>query len=312
MIKLAGSGIHRRYFRIAGITVCITSDLDFSEVKFRVALLRFAVDGPGEDNVTLHHHFGLPALKDLDLGKTFYRKVPWAISHRDDRWYYLGISNEYNYENLQWVGIFNNGHTEAVIYSKKRFEGIVRHGERDWPSLSLLPTDQVWLAPLLADRNAVLLHSAGVILNGQGLLFVGHSEAGKTTTVDMLKGKAEILCDDRNIARLWNDSWRVHGTWSHGDVTDVSAASAPLRAILFLKQDRRNELVPLHDRKRIWKELLATLVKSFATGAWWRKEMDVLEHLIGNVPCYVMHFDKSGGIVPKLEKLARTDPFSAD
>lgn len=305
---MAGTDLHRRYFRIAGISVCITSDLDFNEVNFRDALLRFAVKGPGEDNVIVHHHFGLPELAGEDLGKTVYRKVPWAISRKGDRWYYLGIRSQESNENLQWVCIFNAGHTEAVIYSEKRFEQIVRSGGSGWHSLSLLPTDQVWLAPLLADRNAVLLHSAGAILDGQGLLFVGHSEAGKSTIAGMLKGRAEILCDDRNVARLWNDGWRVHGTWSHGDVADVSAASAPLRAILFLKQDRRNDLVPLNDRKRVWKELLATLVKPLASAAWWQKEIDVLERLIGDVPCFAMHFDKSGGIVPKLEKLASMDP----
>ena len=305
---MAGTDLHRRYFRIAGISVCITSDLDFNEVNFRDALLRFAVKGPGEDNVIVHHHFGLPELAGEDLGKTVYRKVPWAISRKGDRWYYLGIRSQESNENLQWVCIFNAGHTEAVIYSEKRFEQIVRSGGSGWHSLSLLPTDQVWLAPLLADRNAVLLHSAGAILDGQGLLFVGHSEAGKSTIAGMLKGRAEILCDDRNVARLWSDGWRVHGTWSHGDVADVSAASAPLRAILFLKQDRRNDLVPLNDRKRVWKELLATLVKPLASAAWWQKEIDVLERLIGDVPCFAMHFDKSGGIVPKLEKLASMDP----
>ena len=84
---------------------------------------------------------------------------------------------------------------------------------------------------------------AAVILNGQGLIFVGHSEAGKSTTAAMLKNvgvgaglvpalegdhkgsplQVEILCDDRNIVRRWEEGWRVHGTWSHGDVPEVSS-----------------------------------------------------------------------------------------
>jgi len=140
--------------------------------------------------------------------------------------------------------------------------------EEGFHSLSLFPTDQIWLGPLLADRDAVLLHSAAVILNGQGLLFVGPSDAGKSTIVTLLKDaadrakglsslRAEVLCDDSNTVRKWprpvsatNDGerggeWRVHGTWSHGDVADVSSASAPLRAILFLEQSPRNEIVRL-------------------------------------------------------------------
>ena len=148
-------------------------------------------------------------------------------------------------------------------------------------------------------------------LNEQGLLFVGHSEAGKSTIVTMLARRGgvtpplqvEILCDDRNVVRRWPDGWRVHGTWSHGDVADVSCASAPLRAILFLQQDTRNEITPLTDRKEIWKRLLATLIKSMVTAEWWQKEMSVLEQIVNEVPCYVMRFDKSGAIVNKLVSL---------
>ena len=294
---------HRRYFQIAGITVCLVSDLDFNEVKFKEELAPFAMAGPGQDNVTLRHYFGLPDLNGKDLGKELYRKVPWAISRKGDMWDYLGIKSDMDDADLQWVGIFNADHTRATIYSPKRFEESVRIYNDSWHSLSLFPTDQVWIAPLLADRNAVLLHSAGVILNGRGLLFVGHSDAGKSTTVNMLKGRAEILCDDRNVARRWDSGWRIHGTWSHGDVAEVSPASAPLRAIMFLQQNTRNEIVPLTDRKEIWKRLLATLIKAMVTAEWWHREIDVLEQIVNEVPCYTMHFDKSGMIVPELEKL---------
>jgi hypothetical protein len=100
----------------------------------------------------------------------------------------------------------------------------------------------------------------------------------------------------------------VHGTWSHGDVADVSSASAPLRAVLFLRQDTRNEIVPLTDCKQIWKRLLATLIKPMVTAEWWQKELDVLERLVNEVPCYTMDFDKSGAIVAELERLFQIPP----
>jgi len=88
-------------------------------------------------------------------------------------------------------------------------------------------------------------------------------------------------------------------------VPDVSSASAPLRAILFLEQHARNEIVALEDRKQIWKRLLATLIKPMVTADWWLKEMDLLGQVVAEVPCYTMRFDKSGAIVPELERLAR-------
>jgi hypothetical protein len=155
-----------------------------------------------------------------------------------------------------------------------------------------------------------------MIVDGVGLLFVGHSDAGKSTTMELVKGalgeRAVILCDDRNIVRRWpggpasegRAGFWAHGTWSHGDVADVSAAGAPLRAILFLEQSSKNEIVPLTDRKEVWRRVLVTLIKPLVTAEWLQKEMDVLEQVVDEVPCSTMRFDRSGAIVPELERLA--------
>ncbi|HOL17756.1 MAG TPA: hypothetical protein PLY40_05675 [Bacillota bacterium] len=164
----------------------------------------------------------------------------------------------------------------------------------------------------MADRQAVLLHAAGVIVKNKSLAFVGHSDAGKSTAMELLKSDrrarmlpVEILCDDRIVVRRWPDGWRVHGTWSHGTTTDVSPSSAPLQAIFFLEQALDNKIAPLIDRKLIWNKLLATLVRPMVTAEWWIKELDLLEQLIKEVPSYTMFFDKSGAIVSELERLVR-------
>ena len=123
-------------------------------------------------------------------------------------------------------------------------------------SLSLFPTDQIWLAPLLAGHQAFIFHAAGMKIGGQGFLFAGHSSAGKSTTVTLLKGEGEILCDDRMIVRRWPDGFRIHGTWSHGDVPHVSAAEAPLRAVLFLEKAKTNRLISITDPQEVLTRVL--------------------------------------------------------
>ncbi len=332
---------HRRYFRIAGISVCVESDFDIDEARFKDEFTPFKAEGPGEDNVTIRHYFELPDIKGKDLGKEFYRRPPWAISLKNGFWIYKGISNIPGDPRLHHIAVFNNTYTRAAVYSPpQEKERTLAEG---WDSLSLLMTDQIWLIPLLANRNAVLLHSGAAIINSCGIIFVGHSEAGKSTTMEMLKSasgsctvygsrsgesiQCEILCDDRNIIRKWpalpalhkSDAnvygvqrgtdkqfpagWRVHGTWSHGTTPDVSGSSAPLRAILFPEQAAINEIRPITDRKDAWKRLLATLIRPMVTSAWWKKELDVLEEIVNEVPCFTMHFDKSGEIVHHLAKL---------
>ena len=295
-------------------------------------------------------------MKGKNLGKELYRKPPWAISrNKDGTWFYRGISPTEGDDSLHRVAVFSADHVHGTIYSPPGdLDRVLTDG---WQSLSHFPTDQIWLGPLLADRNAILVHSAAAIVNGKGLVFVGHSDAGKSTTIELLKaanceGKisAEILCDDRNVIRYWpnsviastdigtkqshhfasgqeitissplrrspanaggegkgegenNGQWLVHGTWSHGTTADVSPSSVPLHAILFLKQDKNNKIEPLTDRKKIWHQLLATLIRPMVTAEWWRKELDVLECVVKDIPCYTMHFDKTGKIVEEIVRL---------
>lgn len=303
---------HRRYFRIAGITVQVDSDLPINDQTFHPKFAAFRTDGPGADTVTIRHHFTLPDLKGKDLGRELYRKPPWAISQQNESYIYLGISPQADDPSLHRVATFNADHTRARIYNDR--EDIWRKGNLH--SLTMFPSDQILIARLLADRQGCFLHSAGAILNGAGMLFAGHSDAGKSTITRMLMEagtganghmllQVEILCDDRNIVRRMVDGWRVYGTWSPGDVPVISANDAPLRAICFIEKANENTLTPLTDRKEITRRLLACVIRPFVTADWWNKTLDLIAELANEAPCYVMRFDKSGEIAVGLIKLAK-------
>lgn len=289
---------HRRYYRIADITIQVESDLPMSDETFHPKFKFFQVNGPGEDNVSIRHHFSLPDLNGKGLGKEVYRKPPWAIYKKDDSWIYLGISSLEEDKSLHRVVVFNRDHSNARIYNDKEETFL----KGDLHSLTLFPTDQILLAPLLADRGGCYLHACGVNFEGKGLLFVGHSEAGKSTMATMLKGKAEILCDDRMIVRSYSEGFKIFGTWSHGDVPDVSANSAPLKAILFLEKSQENRIIPIHDKKELIKRLLACLIKPFVTIEWWKKTLVLIEKISNEVPCFTLQFDKSGRVVDLLKQ----------
>ena len=135
---------------------------------------------------------------------------------------------------------------------------------------------------------------------------------------NMLKGKAEILCDDRIIIRKQPltahrspltvhrtplTAFRIYGTWSHGDVSDVSSNSAPLKAILFLHKAKENRLELIKDKKITHKKLLSCLIKPFVTRDWWDKMLTLTDEISGHVPCYELYFDKSGKVADALRKL---------
>jgi MoaA/NifB/PqqE/SkfB family radical SAM enzyme len=293
---------HRRYFRVGGIPVQLESDLPFTETTFHPKFRLFAADESGEDAVTFRYHFELPRWNTRDLGQEICRFRCWVISRKGDTWVYrlYLVPPEEGDARVRMVGVFNRDHTRGEIYCLD--DRAYSKGNQE--SITLFPSDQLILAPLLADRSGFFLHSAGIDLNGQGLLFVGHSEAGKSTTVTMLQGRAEILCDDRVIVRRWPDGIRIHGSWCHGDVPDVSAASAPLRAILFLKKSSRNRITGMEDRRAILGGLLACVVRPVITAEWWEKTLDTVASVSRETPCYELEFDKSGAIVDMLADLA--------
>jgi MoaA/NifB/PqqE/SkfB family radical SAM enzyme len=290
---------HRRYYKIADITIQVESDLAIKDNTFHPKFKLFEVDGPGEDTISIRHHFSLPDLDGKDLGKELYRRPPWAVYQKGNSWIYLGISPTEGNKDLHRLVVFNSDHTRARIYNDK--EDIFLKGNLH--SLTLFPTDQILLARILADRQGCFLHSCGVNFKGKGLLFVGHSEAGKSTIATMLKGKAEILCDDRMIIRKQQGGFRIYGNWSHGDVPDVSANSAALKAILFLEKATENRFIPLTNKKETANKLLACLIKPFVTVDWWEKTLLFVDKICDAISCYTLRFDKSAGVVDLLTDL---------
>jgi hypothetical protein len=291
----------QRYYQIAGMTLGLSADVEITDETFAEKFLQFEVPVPGGEVIRIHHHFALPELGGLDLGDLVYERRPWAIYRREGGWLYLVVEDDGERRVVHRVAQLNDDHTACRMYSGPDIAA--RFPAGGFVSLALFATDQVLLAPVLAERQACYVHSSGVILDGRGLLFVGHSEAGKSTASSFMAQAGQLLCDDRNIVRRWPDGFRVHGTWSHGELPIVSPESARLAAILFLRKAPHNRIEPLTDPQRIAGELLPCVVRPLVTADWWHKTLDLFDALAQEVPCYVLEFDMGGGIVQLLREL---------
>ncbi len=84
-----------------------------------------------------------------------------------------------------------------------------------------------------AGYDACLVHSSGVIADGAGYIFVGPSEAGKST-VARLSGDHTVLNDEMNLVEFHPDGLRLVGTPFNGHFRDKQPGAAPLRALLLL------------------------------------------------------------------------------
>jgi hypothetical protein len=119
----------------------------------------------------------------------------------------------------------------------------------------------------------------------------------------MLRTQGEVLCDDRIIVRRWPGGLRIHGTWSHGELPDVSAGSAPLSAILFLEKADVNRLVPVTRDIEIARLLAQHVVRSLVTADWWEKILALIDNMAREVPAYRLEFDKSGRMIEDVVKI---------
>jgi hypothetical protein len=289
---------HIRYYQIAGITIRLSADFDLNQDTFDPKFTKFQISEPGEDMITLHHVSNVPEMSELRLGEVIYHQPPWAIYQYKNSFIYVGIPPEIFNEEMKVRAIFNKAHTKGTIFHDNSYQ--YRKGLL---SLSSFVSDQILLARVLADRNGFYLHASGIKINGQGYLFVGHSGAGKSTMLKMLREEGEILCDDRMIVRRWPEGFRIHGTWSHGELPDVSPASAPLRAVFYIEQANQTALIPLEDPQQYFKKVIPYIVKPLQTPDWWHKILDTAEKFTDEVPAYRLQFDLSGDVVDLLNQL---------
>ncbi len=291
---------HQRYFQIAGIAIEVNSEREFTDKTFSSCLAPFAISEPGSDVIWLEHFFSIPEWDEKSLGKLVYEKAPWMIYKKGETWSYVGFNKTNRKKSFHQLAIFDHGNSHGRIFFNS--DSLFKLGNLN--SLAMFSTDQVWLAQFLLSRQAFYVHSCGLIFDGNGLLFVGHSRAGKSTIAKLFADKAELLCDDRNILRHWpGQGWRVHGTWSHGELHRVSAASAPLKGIFFLEKSLENALIPIHDRMEIRKRLFPCLPRPYVDLKWWEGIWPLVTQITATIPAYIVRFDKSGAIIPLIREL---------
>lgn len=286
-------------FNIGGIMISIQSDLALEEKTFAPKFKLFLSDRRGDDGVIIHHCCGLPKTKNW--GEKVYQRAPWVIYETPSHYIYRMFVDGDNESLL--VAVFNKDHTEGHIYKGKNYIKIFKKG--NLTSLLCFPTDQILFARLLADRSGMILHGSGVIFKEKGYLFVGHSDAGKTTLVKIFQDHAKILNDDRMIVRKEDGRFYLYGTPWHGELSLVAPDRVPLKAVFFLNQAEENK-VEKAEGLGAFKRLYGCTIKALVTGRWAKNALDICQALSREVPCYHLYFDKTEGVISTIEKGVRS------
>jgi len=161
-----------------------------------------------------------------------------------------------------------------------------------WPLDTLLTTS------LLAHRDGILFHGAGLVVDGAGYLFTGPSGAGKSTVVKLLgrEDGVTVLNDERCIVRREAGGWRLYGTPWHGEVEEVAYGGVPLRKVFVLAQAVEHRAVSLAvgDAAR---RLFGRCLWPFWDRAGMEAGLATLEALCREVPSFTLHFRRDAGVL---------------
>lgn len=152
------------------------------------------------------------------------------------------------------------------------------------------PLGQFWIINLLSLRRGVMVHASGVAYDGEGIVFVGPSDAGKSTLARLWKKYQDvaILSDECVILREVGGRFWAYGTpW--GDVAGASPMGVPLARVFFIKHAPQNTV----KRKQGREAVAALLPRTFGTPY----DPIGMQHTLGfcvslaeRVPCYELGF----------------------
>lgn len=227
----------------------------------------------------------------------------WAL-YADGDAYYLSLDPRGDPGEGLWTARIARDLAHATVYCTER---TVRSTDRGIALANPVtyPLDQILLMLLLARRDGLLVHAAGVSVGGRGFLFAGRSGAGKSTLCRHLTGQdgLEILSDDRMALRRTDGAVAAYGTPWPGDQGAALNQRVPLAGLLFLRHASADEVVELTRR-----DALARLLP-VASIPWYDAEsvapaLAFCEKLLARVPAYELRFAPGPRVARLVAELA--------
>ena len=185
---------------------------------------------------------------------------------------------------------------------EKRFDCLFLPGNEDKLRYSRHFSDLVGMETVFLQFEALMLHASFIRWRDQGILFTAPSGTGKSTQAALWEEaeNAHIINGDRAGLRPCAQGWRAYGLPYAGSSGIYRNESAPVRAIVVLRQAGENRIRALRPG-----EAVRLLFPETAIHRWDRsfveKAMDLLAELAGTVPMYMLECRPDRGAVELLK-----------
>ena len=137
----------------------------------------------------------------------------------------------------------------------------------------------------LLDCSGMVFHAAGIDDHGGGVLFIGHSGAGKSTQARIWSehAGAVIINHDRMALRMTDSGVTAHGLPWGGSAKVTLNRSAPVKAIVLLEQAAENSISSVPDVEAV-AELLTCTFLPYWDEARMDRAFGIIQTLVARVP----------------------------
>jgi hypothetical protein len=181
------------------------------------------------------------------------------------------------------------------------------------------PPRTLWFnAALLALllRGGLLVHAAGAVLHGRGLIFPAVSGTGKSTLSGLLEAAfpGSVVCDERIAARRdatpdgAMSRWTMAGTPWASTAGIARKTSAPLAALVFLEQAAECAIAPISAADAA-RRMLPQISVDWSLPTLADRGVAALDALLSTAPAFVFRFPKSPAAADFIAAWAETLPL---
>ena len=165
----------------------------------------------------------------------------------------------------------------------------------------------------IKDHDSFLVHSAGVVHEKSGYLFVGASRTGKTT-VAKLSTNDRVLNDEICMVKLRGKSVRLHDTPFNGFFRGKVQGQAPLRAIFMLHPRAAHRIRPLGRSEAVsglFQQIVPPVGLDELVGRRAYEQMlDAAGRLLERVPAYKLEFKQNNGFWRQIDRIMQKGDHS--
>jgi len=168
-----------------------------------------------------------------------------------------------------------------------------------WRSLLNIGAGELILRTAILFTGGLVFHSSGLDDNGKGIVFIGHSGAGKSTQVGLWSREPGVIAmnDDRIAVRMEAGGPMCYGTPWGGTADIARNHAAPLAALIVLEQAPENAIQPLAPAAA------APLLTARAFLPYWDQSLVLramanLNAILERVPVYRLRCRPETAVIP--------------